>query len=374
MTIAARAVPLLDLAAEHDRVRSELDEAVRTVLDSASFVLGSELAAFEEEFASYLGVEHCVGVASGTDALLLALRACEVGPGDEVITPSFTFFAGPFAIAAVGAVPVFVDVEEPTAMLDLDQVRAAITPRTRAILAVHLYGRCVDLEALEALAAEHGLRLIEDAAQAHGAAWKGRRAGAVGDMGCFSFYPSKNLGACGDGGAVVTGAPELAERLRLLRNYGQSRKNRHEIVGWNSRLDELQAAILRRKLPHLDAWNEARRLAARAYASLLDADLSPPGPETSDKHVFHLYVVRARQREKLQRFLAREGVETGIHYPVPVHRQPAFERVPHIAPDLPVSDRLASEVLSLPMFPTISQGQIEHVADRANVGLREIDT
>jgi dTDP-4-amino-4,6-dideoxygalactose transaminase len=372
MTVAAQRVPFVDLAAEHQILREELDGAVRRVNDSGRFVLGRELAAFEAEFASYCGAEHCVGVASGTDALLLALRACEIAPGDEVITPSLTFCATAFAVAAAGAVPVFVDVEETSATLNLDLVREAITPRTRAILPVHLYGRCANLSGLAELAAERGLWLIEDAAQAHGACWNGSRAGAVGDAGCFSFYPSKNLGAWGDGGAVVTSDTRLAERLRLLRNHGQTREYRHELVGSNSRLDELQAAILRQKLPHLDAWNRARRSAASAYSDLLDAALSPPRPEPSDGHVFHLYVIRTRAREALQGFLARRGVETGIHYPIPVHRQLAFRGVPHVARELQITDRLASEVLSLPMFPTISQDKIRYVADQVHAGRANI--
>jgi dTDP-4-amino-4,6-dideoxygalactose transaminase len=335
-------------------------------------VLGHELAAFEQEFASYCAIEHCVGVASGTDALVLALRACEIGPGDEVITPSLTFFAGPVAIASVGALPVFVDVDEATATLDVNLVREAITPRTRAIMAVHLYGRCADLDVLAGVAEERGLWLIEDAAQAHGARWNGRAAGTVGHIGCFSFYPSKNLGAFGDGGAVVTGNPKLAERVRLLRNHGQSGKYRHELMGSNSRLDELQAAVLRRKLPYLDAWNAARRRAADAYAELLDEALSPPGPDASDSHVFHLYVIRSRKRDELQRFLTSHSVETGIHYPIPIHRQPAFRSVRHVVGDLPVTDRLASEVLSLPMFPTISEEQIRYVIDRVHDGLAHL--
>jgi dTDP-3-amino-3,4,6-trideoxy-alpha-D-glucose transaminase len=374
MTVRALAVPFVDVVAEHERIRDAIDEAVRAVLGSGRFVLGREVAAFEEEFASYCGAAHCVGVASGTDALVLALRACEVGPGDEVITPSLTFFAGPLAIASVGAVPVFVDVEESTATLNLDLVSEAITDRTRAIMPVHLYGRCADLDRLEELAAEHELSLIEDAAQAHGARWNGRTAGTVGRLGCFSFYPSKNLGACGDGGAILTRDAELAERLRLLRNYGQSRKYRHDLLGSNSRLDEMQAAILRRKLPRLDDWNEARRRAAALYRELLDPTLSPPTDDAAEGHVFHLYVIRPAERDELQRFLFEHGVETGIHYPVPVHRQPAFRSVKHVSADLPITDRLASEVLSLPMFSTISEEQVHYVSDRVHAGLARFGT
>ncbi len=372
MTVAAQPVPLVDLVAQHDGIRRALGDAVRAVIDSGRFVLGRELVAFEQEFASYCGVEHCVGVGSGTDALILALRACGIAPGDEVITPSFTFIAGPFAIAAVGAVPVFVDVEEVTGTLDVDLVREAITPRTRAIVPVHLYGRCANLDRLAALATERGVLLIEDASQAHGARAHGRIAGSVGHVGCFSFYPSKNLGACGDAGAVVTDDAGIAARLRLLRNYGQSQKYRHEILGSNSRLDELQAAILRRKLTHLKSWNEARRRAATVYAALLDPMVRPPAPDDAHEHVFHLYVVHAPRRDELRQLLAEQGIETGIHYPLPVHRQPAFQALPHVAGELPVTDRLAREVLSLPMFPTISGEQIRYVADRVSTGVAQL--
>ncbi len=369
MTSLARQVPFVDLAAQHAPIREQLDEALRSVLDSGRFVLGPQLTAFEEEFAAYCGAEHCVGVGSGTDALILALRACDIGPGDEVITPSLTFFAGPFAIAAVGAVPVFVDVEEATGTLDVDLARDAITPRTRAILPVHLYGRCADLGRLQPLAAEHELWLIEDAAQAHGARVGSAIAGSVGQLGCFSFYPSKNLGAGGDGGAVVTGDAKLATRLRLLRNYGQREKYRHVTVGTNSRLDELQAAMLRVKLPYLNTWNERRRGAAKTYTDLLGPELNPPILARAAEHVFHLYVVRVARRAALQRFLADHGIGTGIHYPLPVHRQDAFRQIRHIAGSLPVSDKLAGEVLSLPMFPEISPEQISWVVDRLRAGL-----
>jgi len=269
-------VPFVDLLTEHREIRDALDDAVRRVLDSSRFVLDEEVSAFEEEFATYCGVEHCVGVASGTDALALALRACGVGPGDEVVVPAFGFVATAFAVLAVGAAPVLVDVEDDSALLDVDRVAAALGERTRAVIAVHLYGRCMELADLGDLCAQHDLFLIEDAAQAHGARLRGRSAGAFGQAGCFSFYPSKNLGAAGDAGAVVTRDPELAARLRLFRNHGQRVKYRHTSFGTNSRLDEVQAAILRAKLPHLDRWNTARRRAAALYASLLDPAVRTP--------------------------------------------------------------------------------------------------
>jgi dTDP-4-amino-4,6-dideoxygalactose transaminase len=369
VTVSARPVPFVDLRAQHEPIREGLAEAVQAVLASGRFVLGDQVARFEEEFASYCGVEHCVGVGSGSDALVLALRACGVGPGDEVITPSFTFIAAPFAVAEVGATPVFVDVDADTGLLDAQLAREAITPKTRAIIPVHLYGCCAGLDDLQTLSAEHGVWLIEDAAQAHGARSNARLAGAVGHVGCFSFYPSKNLGAFGDGGAVVTNDDKLAAGLRLLRNYGEARKYHHQLRGSNSRLDELQAALLRVKLPHLDDWNQARRAAADLYAGLLDRELCPPSSREQSDHVFHLYVVRSQRRDALRRYLADHDIETGIHYPVPVHRQPAFADIPHVVRELPVTDRLASEVLSLPMYPTISREQIVYVADHIKAGL-----
>lgn len=366
MTLDAQPVPFVDLRTQHEQMAAEIDDAVREVLGSSRFILGRQLSAFEEEFATRCEVEHCIGVGSGTDALVLALRACGLGPGDEVITPSLTFFAAPFAVASVGAVPVFVDVDEATGTLDPDLACEAITPRTRAIMPVHLYGRCADLGALSTLAAERELWLIEDAAQAHGARIGGRPAGSVGQIGCFSFYPTKNLGALGDGGAVVTNDQQLADRARLLRNYGETHKYRHVTMAGNSRLDELQAAVLRKKLPRLEAWNEARIRAAGAYAELLDPALNPPAPRQDREHVFHLYVIRVGERDAVRGRISRHGIETGIHYPVPVHLQPAFSDVPHVTGDLRVTERMAAEVLSLPMFPTISSEQLRCVAGQVN--------
>lgn len=351
-------VPFVDLPAQQRPLRPAIDAAVARVLDSGRFVLGPELAVFEAEFAAYCGVRHCVGVGSGSDALALALRASDIGPGDEVIVPGFGFVATAFAVVAVGATPVLVDVDEETALLDVERAARAVTARTRAIVPVHLYGRSVELAALEELCRRHGLALIEDAAQAHGATWHGRRVGGVGSAGCFSFYPSKNLGAAGDAGAVVTDADELARRLRLLRDHGQRPKYRHVAFGLNSRLDELQAAILRVELPRLDEWNEARRRAAVLYSELLDARVRLP--EVVPGHVFHAYVVRTRRRNALRKHLARHGVQTQVHYPIPIHRQPPFRGQ---ALELPAAERLAREVLSLPIFPTITEEQIRYVAD-----------
>jgi dTDP-4-amino-4,6-dideoxygalactose transaminase len=276
------------------------------------------------------------------------------------------------AILALGAVPVFVDVDDETANIDVNEVRAATTTRTRAIMAVHLYGRCANVASLAALAEETGLWLVEDAAQAHGAMVAGRRAGTLGHVGCFSFYPTKNLGGIGDGGAVITGDAGLAKRLRLLRNYGETRKYEHEIVGLNSRLDEVQAAVLRAKLGHLDAWNKERQILAGAYAERLSSELRPPSPDAADGHVFHLYVVRTRWRDALRMALADRGVLTQVHYPIPVHQQAALRDQVYLARRLAVTERLATEVLSLPMFPGLSLAQVERVCSTVNSCLDEI--
>ena len=356
----SEAVPQFDLRAQMQERSSEIAAAIARVLRSGHFILGSELEAFEAALADYCGVAHAVGVASGTDALELALRAAGIGPGDEVITVSHTFVATPLAVRAVGATPVFVDVAPEDGLMDPGLAAAAVGPRTRAIIPVHLYGRCVEMEPLLALAQVHGLVVIEDAAQAHGALWRGQRAGAIGDIGCFSFYPTKNLGALGDGGAVVTASDELDRRLRLVRNYGQSRKYHHDTYGRNSRLDELQAAVLTAKLPLLDAFNARRRSVASRYRDALSvgSDLLPLEADLNHDAV-HQAVVRTADRDGLQRFLAARGIGTQIHYPVPAHRQAIFVELLH--EPLPVTEQLAAEVLSLPMYPELTDQQVEHV-------------
>jgi dTDP-4-amino-4,6-dideoxygalactose transaminase len=355
-------IPFLDLRGQLDELRPCIDEAIARVIDSGRFVLGDEVAAFEEEFAAFVGVAYAVGTASGTDALELALLALEIGPGDEVITVSHTFVATALAISATGATPVFVDVQEEDGLIDVAAVAAAITPRTRAILPVHLYGRMVDIEALMALARTRQLRVVEDAAQAHGAELAGRGAGSFGDLGCFSFYPTKNLGALGDGGAVVTDDAELVSRLRLLRNYGETRKYEHVLAGRNSRLDELQAAVLRAKLPLLAGRNERRRGHADAYASgLRDTAVTAP-TRTGASDSVHLYAIRSRRRDALRAHLAEAGIGSQIHYPVPVHLQPLFRDV-ELRHPLPITERLASEVLSLPLYPELTDREIVRVVD-----------
>lgn len=355
-------IPFVDLGAQHAALAAELQSAMGAVVRDGAFILGDRVSRFESELASYLGVAHVVGVGNGLDALRLSLLALGVGPGDEVITAANTFIATALAVAAAGARPVLVDCDEKTFNIDPGQIQAAITSRTKAIIPVHLYGRVADLDAVTDIARARGLHVVEDAAQAHGAyATSGRRAGTVGAAGCFSFYPSKNLGACGDGGALVTNDAALAQRARQLRNYGQSEKYHHDVPGINSRLDGLQAAVLSTKLPHLDGWNDRRRAVAAAYRDGLGGlplGLPEEGPATG--HVHHLFVVRSRERERLRADLTAAGIETGIHYPIPIHQQAAFAGV-FGAARFPVTEMLASEILSLPMYPEMTSDQVGHV-------------
>jgi dTDP-4-amino-4,6-dideoxygalactose transaminase len=353
-------IPFLDLRAVNDRHRGAIDAAIASVIDSGQTILGPQVDAFETEFARYCGTRHAVGVGNGLDALTLIIRAFGFGEGDEIIVPANTYIATVLAVTANRCTPVLADPDPETMLLDPTSVEALITPRTRAILAVHLYGRLCDMTSLSAIARTHGLRLIEDAAQAHGAAQEGRRAGSLADAAGFSFYPTKNLGCLGDGGAVTTDDDELAERVRLLRNYGSVRKNVHELAGVNSRLDELQAAILRVKLTHLDDENDRRRDLARTYGMML-AGTPLHLPEDAADHAFHLYVVRTAERARVQAALDAAGIGTAIHYPTPPHRQPAYRELAGI--QLPIADRLAGEVLSLPLHPALSDADVHRVAE-----------
>jgi dTDP-4-amino-4,6-dideoxygalactose transaminase len=356
-------VPMLDLAAEYRDLEAELAAAVGKVIASGRFILGPEGEALEQEVAAYLGVKHAVAVASGTDALHLALRAAGIGPGDEVITPSFTFIAAAEAVSYVGARVVFVDIDPATYNLDPAACEAAIGPATRAVIAVHLFGQTADLPAINAICKRRGLTLIEDCAQAIGADFDGRRAGAWGALGCFSFYPTKNLGAYGDAGMVVTDDPKLAEVVRMLRHHGSRTTYRHEMIGYNSRLDELQAAILRVKLKHLDHWNARRRERAGLYRRLLaGSPVGLPVEHGRGAHVYHQFTVRAPLRDALREQLAARGVASAIYYPVPVHQQPVY------APEygsvtLPISERAAREVLSLPIYPQLTESAVKDVCD-----------
>jgi dTDP-4-amino-4,6-dideoxygalactose transaminase len=353
-------IPFVDLTRQHAALKSELMRALEAVLDSSRFILGEEVRALETELAARCGATHGIGVGSGTDALRLALAALDVGPGHEVITPAFSFVASTTTITMTGATPVFVDIEPDTFALDPALVERAITPRTRAIVAVHLYGHPAPLGRLAALAQAHGLALVEDAAQAIGATWDGRPIGGWGDVACLSFYPTKNLGACGDGGMVLTRRDDIAERLRRLRHHGDAGRYRHVELGWCSRLDELQAAVLRVKLRRLDAWTEARRrIAARYGAALAGLPLRPPSERPAARHVYHLYTVRHPERDALAKRLADLGVGTSVHYPLPVPGQPLFggggER------QWPEAWRAAREVLSLPCFAEMTEAEIAGV-------------
>jgi len=357
-------VPILELKRQYERIKDEIDAAVASVFDSGWFVLGENVRAFEEEFARYCGVKYAVGVGSGLEALHLALLALGVGEGDEVITVPFTAVATTLAISFAGAKPVFVDVEPDTCLMDATKIREHITPRTKAIIPVHLYGQCADMDAINSIAREKGLKVIEDAAQAHGAMYRGKRAGALGDVGCFSFYPSKNLGAYGEAGMVTTNDESVAERVRMLRNYGQSDRYHHKLKGYNSRLDELQAAVLRVKLRHLDEWNEERRELARRYnEALTDCGVGLPVEREGRRHVFHLYVIRSPQRDALREYLRERQIGTQIHYPIPVHLQEAYKELGLRRGCFPVSERLADEVLSIPLFPELSESEVSAVID-----------
>lgn len=356
-------IPFVDLARTHADVRDSLDAAYREVVDQSAFVLCQKLSAFEASFASYIGVEDAIGVGSGTDALHFALRACDVGPGDEVITVTNTFAATAEAILMAGARPVFVDVDERTLLMDLEQAEAAITSRTRAIIPVHLYGQPVNMPRVLEIAQRAGIRVIEDACQSHGAVCGDRRAGSFGDAGCFSFYPSKNLGALGEGGIVTTNDKGIAGRVRSLRNHGEDASRLHVEPGYCSRLHGLQAALLSAKLPRLDYWNTLRGQAASFYDDLLgDADLRLPGRDEGVSHVFHLYVVRLCERDAVRQALSESGIQTGIHYAMPLHLEPAFASLGYSRGAFPVAERAASMILSLPMYPFITEGEVARVA------------
>jgi len=364
-------VPLLDLRAQYASIRSELDAAIASVVASQRFILGPEVERFEAAVAEAVGVRHAIGCASGTDALLLTLQSLGLEPGDEVIVPAFTFFATAGAVWNAGLRPVFADIDPETFTLDPASVLAALTDRSRAIVAVHLFGQMADMEALGAIARRAGLALVEDAAQAFGArqridgAW--RAAGAVGLAGCFSFFPSKNLGAFGDAGMVVTNDDALADQIRKRRVHGGRQMYHHEVVGTNSRLDALQAAVLFAKLPHLPRWNEARRRHAAAYDARLRR-LAPrvrtPVTRPGNEHVFHQYTIRAEQRDALKAALDRHGIGNAIYYPVPLHLQPCFRPLGYRAGDLPASEAAAQEVLSLPIYPELDRRDVDEVAQR----------
>jgi dTDP-4-amino-4,6-dideoxygalactose transaminase len=361
--LATERVPFVDLKIQAVQLRAEYDAAFTSITERAAYTMGPELRQFEEAFAAFCGCDHAVGVSSGTDAVKLALIAAGVRPGDEVIVPANTFIATAEAVSHVGATPVFVDCLESNGLMDTAAVGPAVTPRTTAVVPVHLYGQPVDMDALAEVASAHGLAVVEDACQAHGALYKGRPVGSLGVAAAFSFYPGKNLGALGDGGAVTTNDPAAAETVRLYRNHGQEDKYTHRVAGYCDRLHNLQAALLLVKLPRLAAWNEARRTAARDYDLALMGRHGVTVTELGDtlEAVYHLYVVMVEDRDAVRERLGELGVESGVHYPVPLHAQPAYGALGYAVGDLPVSERRAQRILSLPMFPEIDQSQRAHV-------------
>lgn len=357
-------IPFLDLKAQYHSIKCEIDNAILNVLDSTQFALGDEVFAFEKEFVAYCNADFGIAVNTGTSALHLALLAAGIGPGDEVITVPFTFVATVAAIDYTGAKAVFVDIDPVSYTIDVTQIERAITERTKAIVPVHLYGQPADMDAVMEIARRYGLVVIEDAAQAHRTEYKGRRAGSIGDFGCFSFYPGKNLGAYGEGGIVVTNNPQYTRTLQMLRDWGQERRYHHVLKGYNYRMDGIQGAILRVKLRYLNQWTEARRARAALYDKLLaDVGIKTPTVMPYSYHVYHIYAVRSRDRDTLQQKLAEKGIQTGIHYPIPVHLQKAYADLGYQLGDFPNAEAAANEVLSLPMYAELSSEQVHVVAE-----------
>ena len=357
-------VPFLNLRAQHDPIRSELLASMAEVIDANAFAGGPYVAKFEEDFAAFCQTKHAIGVGNGTDALWLPLLALGVGPGDEVITVAHTFMATAEAISYCGAKPVFIDIDEKTYTMNPALLEAAITPRTKAIIPVHLYGQMADMDPIMEIAARHGLPVLEDACQAHGAEYKGRRAGTLGVAGAFSFYPGKNLGAFGEAGAVVTNDEALKHKIAVLRDHGQAKKYYHSCIGWNARMDGIQGAVLSIKLKHLQAANDGRRAHAKEYQALLGdcRQVVLPVETTGNRHVYHIFAVRVAQRDRVLSALAERGVSCGIHYPVPLHLQEAYRFLGHARGAFPVAERCADEFLSLPMYPELTAAQVEAVA------------
>ena len=358
-------IPLVDLKTQYQALKKEIDAAIQEVLDQTNFILGDAVAKFEEKFAKFCDTKYCVGVASGTDALHLALRVLGIGKDAEVIAPANTFVATIFAISYVGAHPVLVDVNPQNFHLDLNKLEEKITAKTKAIIPVHLYGRAVEMEKLMALASKYNLKIIEDACQAHGASWQGKKVGSFGILGCFSFYPGKNLGAYGDGGAIVTSEPELYEKLRMMRNTGSPQKYHHDAIGHNSRLDTLQAAVLNVKLKRLSEWNHQRLKNAKLYNQKLSTikEVTVPEIPRDGSHVFHLYVIRVSRRDDLLKFLNDRGVGASIHYPLPIYSLKAYPHLGLTGKDFPITEQLSKEILSLPMYAELTEEQIDTIAN-----------
>jgi dTDP-4-amino-4,6-dideoxygalactose transaminase len=355
-------IPFVDLKAQYQTIKVEIDQAMDRVISNTAFIGGEDLKQFDQEFAAYCGAKACVSVGNGTDALYIALRALGIGAGDEVITVAHTFIATSEAITQVGARAVFVDIEPDTMLMSADAVAAAVTSKTKAIIAVQLYGQPCDMDRVMAIAKEHSLKVIEDGAQAHGASWNGKRVGVLGDVACFSFYPGKNLGAYGDGGAIVSNDEALIKRAKMIANHGRLEKYTHEMEGVNSRLDGLQAAILRVKLPYLDKWNAGRqRVAARYLDKLQGSGVVLPTIRSEANPVWHLFVVRVKNRDGFQAFLKEKGIATGVHYPIPLHRQQAYEYLNMSVGSLPVTEQVAASIVSLPMYPELSDSAIDEI-------------
>jgi dTDP-4-amino-4,6-dideoxygalactose transaminase len=359
-------IPFSEVKTQYQNLKQEMQQAFNEVFEASWFILGKNVEEFEREFAQYCTAKHGIGVGSGTEAIHLALLACGVQPGDEVITVANTAVPTISAISFAQATPVFVDIDPGSYTMNLELIEQKITPRTKVILPVHLYGQAADMEPILAIARKHNLRVVEDACQAHGAEYQNKKVGALGDLGCFSFYPSKNLGAYGDGGMMITNDAELSDKVWMLRNYGQRKRYFHDIKGFNSRLDELQAAFLRKKLKHLDAWNERRRRIARIYDENLTNAIVKPIEKAFAYHIYHLYVIRCQQREELQKFLTENGIQTLVHYPVPVHRQMAYQDLNIEDGSLPITEHYASEILSLPMYPELDDDDVMFVASKIN--------
>ena len=357
-------VPFIDLRTQHNALKAELDQAFTRVMERADFALGEDVVRFEDEFAEYCGTQSAIGVDCGLSALELSLRAFEIGPGDEVIIPAHTFIATAAAVSFTGATPVFVDVEQSTQNIDVSQIEGAITQRTKAIIPVHLFGLPAEMESILSLARIYGLVIIEDACQAHGAQYEGKRVGSLGHAAAFSFYPTKNLGGCGDAGIVVTNDPSVTDKVRAMRNCGQRTKYLHELPPFNHRMDTIQAALLRVKLRHLDEWLERRRAHAGLYSRLLEGNgVITPVQASNSTHVFHLYVVRTPNRNALQVYLREHDIGTMVHYPIPIHLQPFYTENGSRQGQYPVSEKLCSEVLSLPLFPEMTTEQVQYVAE-----------
>ena len=361
-------IPFADLRPMHDEIRADLDAAYKKVMDNSWFIQGKELEAFEKEFAEYVGVKHCIGVATGLDALYLVLKAYGIGAGDEVIVPSNTFIATALAVSYAGATPVFVEPVLETFNIDASRIEAAITPKTKAIVAVQLQGRCCDMDEINRIAKAHDLKVIEDAAQAHGSKYKGKMAGALADAAGFSFYPGKNLGALGDGGCVTTNDDELAAKVRALGNYGSDYKYHHIYKGTNSRLDEMQAAFLRVKLPHLDKWNENRRqIAARYLAGIKNPMIKLPlATSETYEHIYHVFVIRCEKRDELEEYLSDNGIHTVKHYPIPMHMQLAYAELQIHEGALPIAEEISQTVLSIPMYYGMTNAQVDYVINKLN--------